>query len=119
MKEYRGIWARWQAYLASFQFKVMHRSGKLQATADALSRLPGIEEDGEPEPLEPYPYLSDLDDIYSVRESLAEDVKTATAADSVLRQIIKSVLDRKKPDKGMSLVNVFECLEVEDGVLYI
>ena len=127
MKEYRGIWARWQAYLASFQFKVMHRSGKLQATADALSRLPGIEEDGEPEPLEPYPYLSDLDDIYSVREILAEDVKAATAADSVLSQIIKSVLDGKKPDKeerkmlsarGMSLVNVFECLEVEDGVLY-
>jgi hypothetical protein len=127
MKEYRGIWARWQAYLASFQFKVMHRSGKLQATADALSRLPGIEEDGEPDSLEPYSYLSDLDDIYTVREILSGDVQAATAADSVLKQLIKSVLDQKKPDKeerkmlsarGISLVNVFECLEVEDGVLY-
>ena len=30
MKEYRGIWARWQAYLASFNFKIIHRKGTKQ-----------------------------------------------------------------------------------------
>lgn len=37
-----GQLARWLEQLASFQYKIVHRSGKQHANADALSRLPGL-----------------------------------------------------------------------------
>jgi len=128
MKEYRGIWARWQAYLASFNFQTVHRSGTLQCTADALSRMPGLEDSADADALEPDEFLQDIDDIYAVvSEVTLADLQLATESDSVLRIMKGYVLDKHKPDKeerktlssrGMALVNVFECLQVEDGVLY-
>lgn len=37
-----GQLARWLEQLASFQYRIVHRSGKQHANADALSRLPGL-----------------------------------------------------------------------------
>lgn len=37
-----GQLARWVEQLASFQYKIVHRPGKLHANADALSRLPAF-----------------------------------------------------------------------------
>ena len=139
MKEARGVYARWLAFLASFNFTTVHRSGKLQMNADPLSRRPGLPEDGEPDALEPDGYLQDVDDIYQVQAdanpplsgpkpkiTLAALAKM-TAKDPVLSRILEAVQSKVKPDKearkgltaiGVRYVNFFECLLVEDGVLY-
>lgn len=133
MKEFRGIWARWQCFLASFKFTLEHRAGTKQTNADALSRMPGIPEPAEADPLEPNEPLHDVDDIYhvhpspQVKEIRMEDLQKALADDPVTSIILKFVKSHRKPDKeqrkplsstGMSYVNVFECLQEEDGILY-
>ncbi len=131
MKEYRGIYARWNCYLSSFQFTLEHRSGKKQINADALSRRPGIAEDSEQED-DPNEYLHDVDDIYAIPSSQALEVTKEALLheynqDQVLSKIIRFVDAGNKPDKeerktlgsiGMSYVNVFECLSYQDGILY-
>jgi len=49
LKEARGIFARWLVYLSSFDFDIMHRPGKVNLAADALSRTerPQDEQDKE------------------------------------------------------------------------
>ena len=133
MKEFRGIWARWQCFLASFKFTLEHRAGTKQTNADALSRMPGIPEPAEADPLEPNEPLHDVDDIYHVppsprvKEITQEDLQKALANDPVTSIILKFVQSHQKPDKeqrktlsstGTSYVNVFECLQEEDGILY-
>lgn len=41
-----GQLARWVEQLANFQYKIVHRPGKLHANADALSRLPAFGDGG-------------------------------------------------------------------------
>ena len=138
MKEVRGMYARWQAFLASFTFSTVHRSGKLQMNADPLSRRPGLEESGEAEPLDPEGHLHDVDDIYAVqnepknpaplkKELSLPQLAKVTKEDPVLGPILKYVSDGHKPNteerkglmaQGLQYVNVFECLQVEEGVLY-
>ena len=133
MKEFRGIWARWQCFLASFKFTLEHRAGTKQINADALSRRPGIPEPVEADPLEPNEPLHDVDDIYHVPNSPKvqslqdEDLKKALAHDPVTSVIMKFVASSNKPNKeqrkplsstGMAYVNVFECLQTEAGILY-
>ena len=128
MKEYRGIWARWMCFIASFEFTIVHRKGTLQTNADALSRMPGLEEEAEIEAEEPGTYLADIDDIYSLNEELSKaDVQFAAEEDSVMKLMIRYVKDQHKPDKqerktlssrGMSYVNIFECLLVKEDILY-
>ena len=66
LKEARGMWARWLVYLSSFDFEIIHRPGKQNLAADALSRtiIPGDEDDNEPmDNYLPYP---ELDDVYNM-----------------------------------------------------
>ena len=128
MKEYRGIYARWQAYLASFNYELIHRAGKLQRNADALSRMPGLEESVDVDILDPDDPLGDVDDIYAVQEEIGiADLRKEVANDHTLKQLLPYVKTGRKPNKeerkvlgsaGMSYVNVFELLQEEDGVLY-
>ena len=39
MHETRGIWARWQVYISSFNFDIVHQPRKDNIFADALSRV--------------------------------------------------------------------------------
>ena len=140
MKECRGMYARWQAFLSSFNFTTVHRSGTLQANADPLSRRPGIEESPEDdELLDPEGHLNDVADIYQIapeepgnhREKVKEiskkDFAKATQDDPILKVMCKYVTSGHKPDreerkgllaKGMHYVNNFESLSVEEGILY-
>ena len=131
MKEFRGIWARWQVYLASFRFKLVHRAGKQQTNADALSRMPGLaaEADDNTGDIDP---LHDVDDIYTLhaltnQEITKDDLRTACKADSVLVKVMDFVREGQKPSReerkpltliGMTFINVFEMLTVDDGILY-
>ena len=129
MKEYRGIYARWNCYLNSFQFQLEHRAGTKQTNADALSRMPGLPEEEVVE--DPTEYLHDIDDIYVIKPQAVpiiteEILKRQNESDDVISRIIKYVEEKKKPDKeerktlgsiGMCYVNVFECLSVENGIL--
>jgi hypothetical protein len=132
MKEFRGIYARWNCFLSSFQFTLEHRAGKKQTNADALSRRPGIPDDPDENNDDPNEYLHDIDDIYSVDPDpiaviTLETLKDENSKDMAISKLLQQVVLGEKPDKekrktlgsiGMSYVNVFECLSAEDGVLY-
>ena len=127
MKEYKGRFARIQAFLAGFDYTVLHRSGTLQRNADALSRMKGLPE-SEENNLETDGHMKDIDDLYHLAEALTlEDVQQAVHADGILQQIRDYVEAKHKPDKeerktltrmGINYVNVFERLSLTDGVLY-
>ena len=127
MKEYKGMFARIQAFLAGFDYTVLHRSGTLQRNADALSRMKGLPE-SEENNLETDGHMKDIDDLYHLAEALTlEDVQQAVHADGILQQIRDYVEAKHKPDKeerktltrmGINYVNVFERLSLTDGVLY-
>ena len=76
MKEYRGIYARWNCFLSSFNYKLIHRAGKLNQNADPLSRRPGLP--AEPEEEDPTAYLHDVADIYAVHD---EEIPEETGYD--------------------------------------
>ena len=132
MKETRGIWARWHALLASFNYEWVYRSGSKQTNADALSRRPGLLYKDNAWLYKENDQLGEIDDIYSLDSLQYSEISTremsrATADDPVLKCIVKYVADNVKPDKeerktlgsnGMSYVNIYECLEIEDGLLY-
>ena len=47
MREARGIWARWQVYISSFNFDIVHHPSKDNIFAYALSRvIPQIRGEG-------------------------------------------------------------------------
>ena len=76
--------------------------------------------------------MYDLEDIYHVHDEAlravtVEQLKHYSKADPVLGKIIQNVKDGCKPDRearkglsreGMTYVNLFECLKVEDDMLY-
>jgi hypothetical protein len=131
IKECRGIWARWNNFLSSFNFITVHRAGKKQVNADVLSRRSDLpEETAEDDPNEPF---HDADDIYNVeplpmvKGISLEELQQATRHDPVLGQVAKFVAAGRKPTKeerkgltavGMAYINIFECLEKSNGVLY-
>jgi len=133
MKEARGIYARWQNLIGSFQFSITHRAGTAQKNADALSRCPNLPEDPATDKLlEIKDDLGDIDDIYTMEqkeETLSlEDLRNKTALDPVLTEIMPFVRDGRKPDKqerkrlgrdGNAYVNLFETLKEENGILYM
>ena len=138
MREVRGLYARWLAFLSSFEFTTVHRSGKLQLNADPLSRRPGLEGTEDIEILDDE-HLHDVADIYQVanvqpqkvlkrvRPISAKMLAQATQDDPVLKQIYDFVQKKTKPDKeqrklltfeGIQYVNLFECLSIKDGILF-
>ena len=130
VKESRGIYARWQNFLAGFRYTVQHRKGTKHVNADGLSRRRGIEEEADPTDLDLDDGMDDIDDIYligAIPEISNEQIQRATKQDGVLSKILNFVKRGKKPDKeerkglskeGMCYVNLFECLSTENGVLY-
>ena len=128
MKEYRGIYARWNCFLSSFKFTLVHRAGKLNQNADPLSRREGLPE--ESEEIDSKEYLHDVDDIYAIDEPVpaitTETLARLTAQDPTLQRLLPYIKDNQKPSKedrksmgsiGMSYVNIFECLTVQDGII--
>ena len=132
IKEARGIWARWNTYLCSFNFKTVHRAGSKQINADCLSRRPGVPmDDQDNDPSEP---LHDADDIYHLDEPAPKvqgitlsDLRKAVEGDRVLSTMCTFVRSGHKPTQeerktlteiGLAYVTRFECLEFDDGILY-
>ena len=131
IKEQRGIYARWNNFLSSFNFKTEHRAGSKQINADSLSRRQDIAPEEEmPDPNEP---LHDAADIYAVdpeikvRGLTMDQLRAATAKDRVLSLMYTYVHDKHKPDAqerktlgevGMTYAQNFESLEAQDGLLY-
>ena len=74
----------------------------------------------------------DIDDIYSVEQKVVHEISARELAesykqDAVMSRIIQHVKEGRKPDKeerktltsiGMTFVNHFECLNLDDGILY-
>ena len=65
LKEARGIWARWNVYLSSFNFDIVHRAGKENICADALSRVKPTYSSSDEEKYRDNP-LADVEDIYAI-----------------------------------------------------
>ena len=131
IKEQRGIYARWNNFISSFNFKTEHRAGTKQINAYSLSRRPDIApEEDMPDPNEP---MHDIEDIFSIDPVIKvqgltmEQLKEATAKDRVISLMYTYVRDKHKPDKQerktlgevrMTYAQNFESLEAQDGVLY-
>ena len=129
VKESRGIFARWFTYLASFDYKLIHRAGKKQTNADGLSRMPGLEVETEREDFEDD--FGDIDDIYAIpalQEPLTPGrIAEATSRDPVLRRVRELVERGTKPNReerkpltatGVEYAQVYEMLSCENGVVY-
>ena len=131
IKECRGIWARWNNFLSSFNFTTVHRAGSKQTNADALSRRAGLELQHEEDDLmDPF---KDVEDIYSIDPPVRlqgitmQELQDAIQKDPVLSVVAKYVRAKQKPDKhqqrilteeGMHYVNIFESLQEENGIVY-
>ena len=109
LKEARGIWARWLIYLASFDFDIVHRPGRVNTAADALSRtsfLPSSKVN-EDENQDDYLLYPDIDDIYLVgsnesstdpfNEMKLENWKLETKKDYPLSLIMGYIKSGKLP----------------------
>ena len=129
MKEYRGIWARWYNFVASFDFTLVHRKGKLQTNADSLSRLRDVPESASPEPMSTEDPLLGVEDIYAIEEELRyegwseEQLRAAQEEDITLKIIRKAVKEGCKPEgdlrkelmqEGMAYAGIFECLSLNE-----
>ena len=131
---------RWIAELGAFNFNIKYRSGRLNADADALSRLGTITEESvhaicngiiatEEDPISDQLCLTDL-----LTTSISKDVGYLTLSDwtrmqlddpmiSILYQAVKN---REKPEKHCVdsypdlkiLLRDWEKLYIKDGVLY-
>ena len=132
MKEQRGIWARWHIYLSSFNFVMIHRPGKENVCADALSRTiiacPEVE-DIQDDDKEPY---ADLDDIYFINDGTLDSISMEewvlrSRTDFDISLVKNFVKDKYKPTmqqrRGLSrmtnqLLNQFDQLSVDKELLY-
>ena len=66
LKEARGIFARWLVYLSSFDFDIMHRPGKVNTAADALSRTEMPQDEQDIEDPDKYLIYPEIDDVYLI-----------------------------------------------------
>ena len=130
LKNNRGIFCRWQLYLAEFDFTVQHRAGKSHINADVLSRRedvisPTPEQESLVETMHEMktPLLQPL----QLRELSKSSLKQMTAADPTLVVVMEYVRKGKKPDTGerwklshdaKKYINILECLKIQDDLLY-
>lgn len=148
LKEARGIWARWLVYLSSFEFEIIHRPGKQNLAADALSRtiIASDREDQEHE--DNYLVYPEIDDVYTinpeinsqeklinkpdlseiVRYRTREEWKLETCKDYPLQKVVDYVKEGKPPSweerknlpPGTNVyLKYFPYLYVQDELLYI
>ena len=127
LKEARGIFARWLVYLSSFDFDIIHRPGKVNLAADALSRTVMPQDEQDKEDPDKYLVYSEIDDVYQitkdksinqsekskenyvfniepnskllVKQSLTRDWKLETKKDYPLQLVIDIVKDGKLPNQ--------------------
>ena len=104
MKEVRGIYARWQNLIGSFQFSITHRAGTAQKNVDALLSCSNLPEDPATDKLlEIKDDLGDIDDINTMEqeeETLSlEDLQKEPAQDPVFKEIMPFVQKGRKPSK--------------------
>ena len=74
LKEARGIFARWLIYLSSFDFDIIHRPGKTNKAADALSRTIMPQNDQDKENPDDYLVFPDIDDVYHVDNEINQSI---------------------------------------------
>ncbi len=104
LKEVRGIYARWLNFLQGFDFQVVHRPGAKNQNADALSRMENLgESSGDEEEME----KDQIEDVYNIdMEEIESGLKTDPLGeqkkDPVLKEVIKWVEAKRKPDKEES-----------------
>ena len=96
MKESRGMFARWQVYLSSFDFTIMHIAGKTNLAADALSRTVFPTQPGDPDEPDSFLVYPDIEDVYSVENSKTEWALECKK-DIPLSQVMKFVVNGKIP----------------------
>jgi len=131
LKEVRGIYARWLNFIQSFDFEVIHRPGKKNINADALSRIEELEEvppdDEELKDYEEDIYAAEIEDV---EEWLKKGVLERQKQDPILRCVIEWVEKEEKPSKEelrdlaneyKVYVGVFEMLKISaaKGLIYI
>jgi transposase InsO family protein len=101
LKEVRGIYARWLNFIQGFDFEVVHRPGVKNQNADALSRMEQLPEvpgdSGEEEKLD------HEEDVYALETGEVESWMTGDPLerqkqDPVLKEVIRWVEEKKKPD---------------------
>ena len=104
LKEVRGIYARWLNFLQGFDFQVVHRPGIKNQNADALSRMEDLGETSEEEDEAEKDRGEDVYnmDMETIEGGLKEDPLGEQKKDPVLREVIKWVEMKKKPDKEES-----------------
>ena len=98
LKDPRGMFARWITYLSTFNYTIVHRKGKLQQNADALSRMPGLDPKVEANGLD-VGLFSDIADVHALAPAeeaplspdVQQHVRKATAADPLLQKIVQWV----------------------------
>lgn len=136
LKEARGIWARWNVYLSSFNFDIIHRAGKENICADALSRVEPTYSSSDEEKYRDDP-LADVEDIYAIEnpeigkvwseQVSKEDWIRYTRLDYDIT-LVKSFVQNKQtptreerrrmPYMSNQLFNRFQLLSVEDELLW-
>ena len=148
LKEARGIWARWLVYLSSFEFDIIHRPGKQNLAADALSRTVIISDKEDQEHEDNYLIYPEIDDVYVINPEInsqegikrypelreivkhknKEEWKLETCKDYPLQKVIDYVKkgeppsweERKNLPPGTNIyLKYFPYLYVQDEMLYI
>ena len=129
LKEYKGIFARWQLFLSEFDFEVLHRPGVKHINADIMSRRTDV--------LEETPEL-DESEVMSLQahtpilrppvlqEVSKQALREMTRSDATLNTVMK-LLESEKPTANerwafsqdvKRYINIYECLSVRDGLVY-
>ena len=130
LRDNRGMFCRWQLYLAEFDFDVQHRAGTSHINADVLSRREDVV---SPTP-EQESSIGNIAEAKTplltppmLREISKSSLRQMTQGDPTLSVVINYVLGGEKPSQnerwGLShdvkkYINIFECLKVQDGLLY-
>ena len=133
LKDARGMFARWIAFLSTFDYQIVHRKGTQQQNADALSRMPGLDPAVEAKGLDVdiYPDIADVNAITSdpvpVNITNLREVARFTKEDAILSKILKWIESDYQPTKedrkvltkdGLNYANCLSQLTVQQGVLY-
>merc|ERR1712015_204722 len=130
LKENRGIFSRWLLYLADFEFDVIHRASTTHVTADALSRRTDIKDETLYSAQDLLVSIStgNINKYAPLLQAMTtKRIAEASSQDPVLKQVMEFVAEKRKPttQEQRSLpvdvkhyLNFFECLQLDNGVLY-
>jgi len=126
-----GQQARWQAFIEQFDFEIRHRPGTRHLNADALSRRPIIEAEGEEGDIQMLRTVTSSDLQTSGRQeqaSAGESMADLQLQDSDIGPILRLRLqqtNQPRPEEVLTeseavkiLWGQWHCLVVKDGVLY-